>query len=371
MIGKWRARVIALSLGLVIAACGGDGGGSSSGSAGPALFLNGFFPIGVWVPPAYDFAKWKGRNVNTVVGVTQDFEEWNAEANLQGLRMVRDSRPNPADDANEPLLLAWAQDDEPDGIFSQVPYAQIQARYAAWKSANPGRNVFINFVGDLNQYDLDTGESGDPWYAKYVAGADWISADTYPVNRDRSLSTVGEMVDHLRALAGGKPVFAFIESSDIDPTRDGPGPTPDQLRAEIWLAIIHGVRGIWYFPEQVGNGIPFYYDTTPPDVVDEMTLQNAVITQLAAVLQGPINPSSVGATVSAPLEAAWRKAPSGKYFFVLNLSDAARNGETITLTGIGAATTAAVHGENRTVAISGAAITDDFGPYAVHIYRVD
>jgi len=79
----------------------------------------------------------------------------------------------------------------------------------------------------------------------------------------------------------------------------------------------------------------------------------------------------VGATVSAPLEAAWRKAPSGKYFFVLNLSDAARNGETITLTGIGAATTAAVHGENRTVAISGAAITDDFGPYAVHIYRVD
>jgi len=371
MISGLRARAMALSVALGLLGCGGKGGESLPGSAGSALFADGFFPIGVWVPPAYDFAKWKGRNVNTVVGVTQDFETWNAEANSLGLRMIRDSRPDPADDSNEPLLLAWAQDDEPDGIFSQIPYSQVQARYAAWKGANPGRSVFINFVGDLNQYDLVTAESGDPWYAKYVAGADWISADTYPVNRGRSLSTVGAMVDHLRALAGGKPVFAFIESSDIDPTRDGPGPTPDELRAEIWEAIIHGVRGLWYFPEQVGSGIPFLYDSTPADVADEMTLQNAVITGLAAVLQGPINPPGLGAAVSAPLEVAWRNAPSGKYFFVLNLSNAPRNGQTITLTGIGSAATAAVYGESRAVAISGGAITDDFGPYAVHIYKVN
>ena len=370
MIRSWRAPVLALSLGLGFLGCGGGGSESSPGPSEPDLFLGGFFPIGVWVPPAYDFEKWKGRNVNTMVGVTQDFEEWNAEANRLGLRMIRESRPNPANDIGETLLLAWAHDDEPDGIYTQVPYSQIQARAAAWKSVQPGRSVFINFVGDLNQYDLVTGESGDPWYAKYVAAADWISADTYPVNRGRDLSTLGEMVDHLRALAGDKPVFAFIESSDIDPTRDGPGPTPGELRAEIWLAIIHGVRGIWYFPEQVGAGIPFFYDTTPPDVVDEMTLQNGVITQLATVLQGPINPAGLGAGVPAPLEAAWRKAPSGSYFFVLNLSDSARNGQAIALSGIGSATSAEVHGEGRTVPITGGVITDDFGPHAVHIYRV-
>ena len=359
-----------LALGLGLLGCGGDGGSSPPESPGPALFLDGFFPIGVWVPPAYDFDKWKSRNVNTMVGVTQDFETWNAEANNLGLRMIRDSRPDPADDAGEPLLLAWAQDDEPDGIYSQIPYNQIQARYAVWKSADPGRPVFINFVGDLNQYDLANGESGDDWYAKYVAGADWISADTYPVNFGRSLSSHGAMVDHLRALAGNKPVFAFIESSDIDPTRDGPGPTRDELRAEIWLAIIHGVRGLWYFPEQVGSGIPFLYDSTSADVADEMTQQNAVITGLAGVLQGAINPPGVSAAVSAPLEVAWRSAPSGKYFFVLNLSNTARNGQAIALTGIGSAMTATcmakvVRSRFRR------SITDDFGPYAIHIYRVD
>ena len=34
------------------------------------------------------------------------------------------------------------------------------------------------------------------------------------------------------------------------------------------------------------------------------------------------------------------------------------------------AASATVYGENRTVPISGNTITDSFGPYAVHIYRV-
>jgi len=116
-------KVLILALALILPGCGG-GGGSSSDAPEPVLFLGGFFPIGVWVPPAYDFEKWKGRNVNTMVGVTQDFEEWNAEANRLGLRMIRDSRPNPADDAGESLLLAWAQDDEPDGISVRSPTAR-------------------------------------------------------------------------------------------------------------------------------------------------------------------------------------------------------------------------------------------------------
>lgn len=349
----------------------GESANSNQVSATPESSTSAFFPIGAWVPPAYDFAKWKGRNVNTMVGVTQDFETWNAEANRLGLHMIRKPRPNPADDSKESLLLAWAHDDEPDGIFSQVPYTQIQTRYDNWKRVDATRNVFINFVGDLNQYDLVTGESGDAWYKKYVAGADWISADSYPVNNRQNISKLGVTVDHLKSLAGSKPVFAFIETADIDPTKDGPGPTPDELRAEIWEVIIHGVRGIFYFPEQVGNGIPFLYDNTPADVAAEMTKQNATITQLAGVLQGAINPSSVNATVLAPLEVAWRSDPSGKYFFVLNLSNTTRNSQTITLSGIGAATVATVYGENRSTPISGGKISDNFGPYAVHIYQVN
>jgi hypothetical protein len=55
---------------------------------------------------------------------------------------------------------------------------------------------------------------------------------------------------------------------------------------------------------------------------------------------------------------------------VLNLSLQAVGHQTIALSGIGSATSATVYGEHRTVAISNNTITDNFGPYAIHIYQV-
>jgi hypothetical protein len=57
-------------------------------------------------------------------------------------------------------------------------------------------------------------------------------------------------------------------------------------------------------------------------------------------------------------------------FFVLNLSPQAADHQAIALHGTGSATSATVYGENRTVQISNDTITDNFGPYAVHIYQV-
>jgi hypothetical protein len=192
----------------------------------PAVLRN-FFPIGVWVAPDYAYATWQSRGINTVVGIGFDLEGSIAQANTLGLHMIREPRPDAADDANEPLLLGWAQQDEPDGIYSQVPYSSIQAQYASWKNVAPNRPVFINFVGDLNQYDLVNNESGDDWYRKYVQGADWICADKYPVNQGvADLGVMGRTMDHLQLMAGNKPIFAFIESSDIDTTDGNPGPNP-------------------------------------------------------------------------------------------------------------------------------------------------
>ena len=56
---------------------------------------------------------------------------------------------------------------------------------------------------------------------------------------------------------------------------------------------------------------------------------------------------------------------------MLNLSPrAVSHHQAIRLRGIGSAASATVYGENRTVPISGSTITDNFGPYAVHIYQV-
>jgi hypothetical protein len=331
--------------------------------------LRNFFPIGVWVPPAYAYATWQARGANTMVGIGFDLEGSITQANALGLHMIREPRPNPADDANEPLLLAWAQPDEPDGIYSQIPYTDIQAQYASWKGVAPNRPVFINFVGDLNQYDIVTSESGNAWYMKYVQGADWICADKYPVNDGvTDLSVMGATMDHLQLLAGNKPIFAFIESSDIDTTDGHVGPSPGQLRAQMWEVIIHGARGIWFFPEQITPS--FLFDATPAAVATEMTTQDATITALAGVLQGTVNPAGISAQVAAPLDAGWRSAAASSYFIVVNLSGSAQDARTITLGGSATATSANVYGEARSVPIVAGAMHDDFAAYAVHIYVV-
>jgi hypothetical protein len=289
---------------------------------------------------------------------------------------MRTPRSPATADIGSSRLLAWTQPDEPDGIYSQVPYQTIQQQYNTWKSVDPSRKVLINFVGAtcsglggmFCQYDTRTNESGVTWYRKYAAGADWLSADTYPVNNGGSLTDIRNEVKALKQIDSNKPSFVYIESGDYNTSDSHPGPSADQFRGEVWSAIINGVRGIFYFTARVTPS--FQFDVTSPAVATEMTKQHATITQLSQVLQGTINPSSIGATVPSPLEVGWRNAPSGKYFMVLNLSASTLSGQVTSLTGTGLASSATVYGENRNVSISGGKITDNFGPYAVHIYQV-
>ena len=131
-------------------------------------------------------------------------------------------------------------------------------------------------------------------YQAYMKSADWIGNDFYPVtgyNRPDWLWKIGAAVDQLREWSDGKPQFAFIESSPQRPELDAQntrGVTPDELRGEIWHAVIHGVRGIVYFPQQIGEG--FRYDATPQNVALEMARQNKRLAEMQDMLASAMNP---------------------------------------------------------------------------------
>lgn len=383
-----RACLGASMTAALVAACGGSPGiaapgGTAQATAAPGSAASGapvlsggsvtlahLFPMGVYVQAPGNFGLWKSRGVNTMVVVPDGNSEkaWNRAAIRDGLYEIRAPAGNPASDVGDKNLLAWALPDEPDDVTTQVPYAKIQRTYRAWKHIDPRLPVYINFNGQFNQHDVKTDASGTSWYHQYVRGANWVTSDLYPVNNGEGndLGVIGQEVTQLRRLAGSKPVFVFIESGAFDARN--PVITPDQFRGEVWEAIIHGARGIFYFPVQVTPH--FKYDVTPPAVAAEMTRQDATITKLASVLQGTIDPSPLGATAPSPLQVAWRSSAGHSYFFVLNLSPRAVNHQVIALRGIGSAASATVYGENRTVPISGNTIADNFGPYAVHIYQV-
>jgi hypothetical protein len=337
------------------------------------------FPIGAWTQPVSSFDKWKGRGVNTLVGYQGDgatMEQWSQAARDRGMYYIRDALPKDRRylDAADKNLLAWALPDEPE-ITTKYPASDLQKWVADWKQTDPNKPIWANFSGGyvLRWQGNVAGPGG---YAGYQSLLDWDSSSIYPVTgwarpeEHPGLDAPGRSVDQLEKWSNGHPQFAVIEPSDQELPwiqQDIPGPTPGQFRAEVWDSIIHGARGIIYFPMSFKPS--FKFDNTAPDVAAEMTATNAKIQSIARVLQSDIDPPTRGLQADAPLEGTWRVVDGKTYYVVLNFSNQAVT-KTMTFQGIGNVSTANVVGEGRSVSLSNGTFTDTFGAYAVHVYEV-
>jgi hypothetical protein len=260
--------------------------------------------------------------------------------------------------------------DEPDVKKPPTDPAILQAEYAEWKKAAPNLPVFLNFSGG----NVLGGKVPKETYQAYMKSADWIGNDFYPVtgyNRPDWLWKVGAAVDQLRDWSGDKPQFALIECSAQRlawTPKNTRGVTADELRAEVWHAVIHGVKGVVYFPQQFGGG--FRYDAVPQKVALEMALQNKHLTELAAVLASTMNPKiDQKPAAAAPLEIGWRMSQNKLYLIALNFSDDIAKDQNIHL----GADVAGVKSlwETGSPDLHNQAITDRFQPYQVRIYEID
>lgn len=339
----------------------------------------GFFPIGVFSQPAYLFGRWKSRGVNTLFNYESQggqitLDDWTTAAAQNQLYMIRQPRPNPADDVAQPFLLAWSHPDEYEvkDLGNNETAAAATANYTSWKQVDPTRPVFGNFDGsDVVQIQTDAGPSD---YRDYSASTDWQSSGIYPLTgyvRPEDLDLPARAVDQLQNFSNGQMQFAIIESSpQLAPyTPNGaPGPTPDQFKAEVWEAVVRGAQGIIYFPQSIPPH--FNYDNTSASVAAEMTKQDARLTQYGAALESSVDPTSLGISINYPLEATWRSFGGKSYFFVMNTSNKTLNSQAVHLLGVGRAKTAKVTDESRTVALKGGVLADNFAPYSVHVYTV-
>jgi hypothetical protein len=370
--------------------------GSLTHTASAQLPSPDFFPIGVFGQPKSSFAKWKNRGVNTMFqyepemsgGVPRvTMEEWSAAARAQGLYYMRHPSANPADDLQDKNLIAWTQNDEPDLPNHEAIAQVIIDRYQNYKAIGPSKPVWVNFAGNRVTNNND--------YSQWVKGGDWISADWYPFNADPgrySIKLIGQQLDVLRAASGGvnRKYFAIIEASNQHlkngPTVFSREPTPDEFRGSVWEAIVHGASGIGYFPQRVDG--TFMYDNASAAIATEMTTQNNRLTtkdartnvSIGGILNLAFNPPGKGFSSPADpdLEATWRTAPTGDYFFVLNQSAAlaGNNGlVSFNLTGVNPTYSLlevvgeSVNGFQRVVPISNGVVQDTFGAYGVHVYR--
>jgi Ca2+-binding RTX toxin-like protein len=332
------------------------------------------FVIGVWSQPTWSFDKWKGRGINTVVGYesmsgTVSIDKFSQEAQNKGLYMIR--HPNwqdPSKDRAYKNLLAWMHNDEPD--YKGVPADKLVADYRKLKAVDPNKPVFVNFAGSMALWGYGGYKQAD--YQKWMAGADWISNDLYPItahNRAWELDAPGEAVEKLSRWSGGKRQFAVIEASDqeLPDHLNYPGVTADQFRAEVFNAVISGATGIIYFPQRIGKG--FLFDSMNSSVEVELKKVNSRLAAIGPALMTAENPSGVSMDVDGALRVTWRKYGGKTYFIVLNNSTQYVSAR-MDVHGVNANTTAKVDGENRSVSVKNGQISDGFKPLEAHVYVV-
>lgn len=294
--------------------------------------------------------------------------DWDKQVAAAGMYGIRAPSSDPSDDVGKSHLVAYLAPDEPD-VHHTDPET-VQAYYSKLKKANPDLPVMMNFSGGHV-----VGYQDRNWkhpYAGWLEGADWSSNDIYPVagwNLPKRLGLVGEALDRLTAIDPSKPQFAFIEATDqgLSWNMDAPGPTPAQMRTEIWNAVIHGARGITYFVDQFKP--QFSYDATTPEIREEMTLQNARLQDLSGVLLSKLNPRGYGIELPDGMEGTVRVYKGKVYLIVQNMSSRSKTGATIKVTGVedGEAT---VYAERRSVQIQGGQIVDDFEGYTPRVYVI-
>ncbi len=372
-------------------------------SSGYAEWKNGpsanedFFPIAVWLQDPANAARYKAAGINLYVGLWRGPTANQLEQlNKAGMRVICSQNRFALEQRDNPVIAAWMHGDEPDNAQSlgdgkgwgpPIPAERIVRDYERIRANDPSRPVLLN---------LGQGVAWDNWigrgvrrnhpedYPEYVKGCDIASFDIYPVVHDSPevkgrLEFVAAGVKRLVAWAGPERlVWNCVECTHI--SNPNAKATPAQVRSEVWIALIHGSRGLIYFVHQFK---PVFREAAlldDPEMLAGVTAINRRIQELAPVLNSPsvlegVTVKADKAEISAGLvhlqPIAWmqKRSKDATYLFTVNMrNESARASFSLAAASPDAAVD--VLDEDRQVSLKNREFTDEFKPYEAHLYRI-
>jgi hypothetical protein len=339
-----------------------------------------YFPIGVWMQNPQNAERFGAVGINHFLGLwegpTEEQLRTAAEANMP---TVCEQAGVWQENLNNASIQGWLQADGPDNAQERadgsygpcIEPALIRSRYLEMIEADATRPVLLLLGQGVATPDWVgrgdcTGRTSD--YPLYAEGADVLVNYTYPLANQRPLELVATGIENLNRYADfKKPVWADLEASSIDGL---PRPTPHQLRAEVWMSLIHGAAGIQYYCHRF---LPDFSETDCLDDTDTaaaMTRINRELQELAPVLNSQsyrFTPVSRNPAVS--VHAVAKLLGGSRYVLSVNMADAPTTA-TFSLAALGAVTRVEVMGEGRNLTPSGSSFEDAFEPYAVHLYAL-
>jgi len=345
-----------------------------------------FFPIAVWLQDPRNAAKYRDAGINTYVALwagptAEQFDALKAS----GMKVVCHQNALGLQRKDDPTIIAWMHGDEPDNAQSKqgggygppILPEKIVADYKKVRDADPTRPVLLN---------LGQGVAWDNWigrgvrsrhpedYAEYLKGSDIASFDIYPAVHDHAeiagkLYKVSEGVERLQKWGDGKKiVWNCIEASRI--SNENVKPSAAQIRAEVWMSLIHGSGGLIYFVHQFKPRFSEASLLQDAELLAGVTATNKQIQSLAPALNSPTIGDGVSVASSdaeAPVAAIAKRQGDSTWVFSVAMRDKASKAS---FTVKGARGSLEVLGENRAIPLKDGKFEDDFKPYEVHLYRI-
>jgi hypothetical protein len=245
-----------------------------------------------------------------------------------------------------PGLIGWHLPDEGDeSVGSAAGQPNIH---------DPNKVTFLTLTDHFAPY-MAPPSAGRSIYPGWFSRADVIGFDTYPIEgrcRFDLIPTVFGLQRTLVQMAGSKPTFQWIEAGPMEKCFKV-DPTTASVRAETWLAIAAGARGIGYFP-----------DVWDQPIRDTITSINHDIVSLAPALLDVAGPGIVGPT--STIRAGVRRHNGAVYVIAVNSSTTPVTGRVL-VSGLGDRQLK-VFGEGRSINSQLSQIVDNFDGLGVHIY---
>jgi len=359
-----------------------------------------FFPIAVWLQSPGNAPRYKAIGINLYVGL------WSGPTQAQIDELKKYHMPvicgfnrYARQHLDEKIIVGWMHGDEPDnaqslgrgkGYGPPIAPEKIVEDYKKIRSQDPTRPVLLN-LGQGVAWDgwhgrgVRTNHSED--YRQYVQGGDIVSFDIYPAVHDKpavagKLWYVPQGVDRLRQWTEGKrTIWNCIECTHIGNAQVKP--TPRQVKAEVWMSLIHGSTGLIYFSHQFQPRFIEAGLLADKEMAAAVGRINRQIHELAPVLNSPAveqavavetDPAEVTADSTrslpmAPVATMVKRHGSATYLFAVRMEDKPAKA-TFRLTDLSGAAAIEVLGEQRTLSAEKGCFTDNFAPYEVHLYRL-
>ncbi|MDB6058180.1 MAG: hypothetical protein JWO95_2024 [Verrucomicrobiales bacterium] len=273
---------------------------------------------------------------------------------------------------NHPGLLCWGSEERV--ARSEAPLANIAALYKLVHKLDPNHPLVLGDTRDIIQHLMVDRRNFFPdqamdagiwwWYPIPLDGADGEALE----GQEKAAKML-QPPSWLTTTTSKKPLWIAIQSYQ-HPKKDARFPTPAEYRCMAYLSIINNVRGLWFY---TGSGQKDFYGhgagilNKPEEghwdyvrkLVHELRELSPVIMSpaISGVTQSPANPA---------IQFSVHELDHKLYLFAANKSSQPQT--THFTSAAFAQKKVRVLYEEHAGNFDGSALTDNFGPFFVHVY---